>query len=148
MKTTSLLASAALIALGLVTSHAAAQGFQPGKPAPAFKPHVQVPRPDPMPFYRPTVPYPSFPTVTQKKEERNFGSSLHWLSFVHAASAARGSGSSTKIPAGPPELSAAGSSAARGSWFRGCGGGTLAGIGAGIAGLFGALFGRKKNTDS
>jgi hypothetical protein len=167
MKTIWVLTSA-LTVLGFVTSQARAQEFGPGM-RPAFGPIPQAPRPDLKPFV-PFVPGPSVGNNGDKKDRQYH---LPWTHLIpHGASGATpGSGIPEKpymkptpsmvpgesfsphaqfnIPTRLPEISASRLSMPRGSWFRwGSGGGILAGIGGGIAALFGALFGRKKKTDS
>jgi hypothetical protein len=154
MKTIWVLAAAALTVLGLLARQAEAQDFAPGNRPPAFGPNPQAPRPD------------------DRKDRQQFGSTMSWIhSLPHGHSgAAPGSGlpektyvkpapavlppevsyprvPEFKVPASLPEISASHFSVPRQGWFRSVSGGGVAGAG-GIAGLFGALFGRKKNTDS
>jgi hypothetical protein len=151
MKTIWVLTSAAVAALGLLSSQAAAQDFAPGNRPPVFGPNPQAPRPD------------------DKKDRQHLGSTMSWLHALphgHSGAVPQGlpekpfinpippavAGESFaphvpnfKVPNSLPEISASRFSLLR--EFRSGSGGAVAGAG-GIAGLLGALFGRKKKADS
>jgi hypothetical protein len=154
MKTICVLTAAALTVLGFLTSHAEAQDFAPANRPPAFGPNPQAPRRD------------------DKQDRQHFGSASSWIhALPHGhPGAVPGSGlpektcvkpapaaippevfyprvPEFKVPASLPEISVSQLSVPREGWFRSASGSGVAGAG-GIAGLFAALFGRKKNTDS
>jgi hypothetical protein len=150
MKTIWVLTSAAVTVFGLLTSQAEAQPFAPGN--------------------RPFVPNPGVGNNGDTKD-RQYHVPLGHLIQHGVSSAAPGSGVHEPAYTKPPpsvvlresftpytrinvpyslsEISASRLAAPRASWFEsGSGRGILAGIGGGIAAVFGALFGRKNKIDS
>jgi hypothetical protein len=150
MKTIWVLTSAAVTVFGLLTSQAEAQQFAPGN--------------------RPFVPNPGVGNNGDTKD-RQYHVPLGHLIQHGVSSAAPGSGvhepAYTKpppsvvpresfipharfnVPSSLPEVSASRLAAPRASWFEsGSGRGILAVIAGGIASVFGALFGRKKDANS
>jgi hypothetical protein len=149
MKAIGVVTSAAVIALGLLTGPAEAQVLVPGGPPPAFGPNPQGPRQD------------------DKKDRLHLGSTMSWLHSLphgHVGAVPQGLPKEpfidpippalaaesfaphvprVKVPANLTEISASRFSLLR--EFRSSSGGAVAGAG-GIAGLLGALFGRKKKS--
>jgi hypothetical protein len=171
MKPIWVFASAVVTALGLLTSQAPAQEFQPGMRAPAFGPKLQVPPPGLPPF----VPAPNFGMGRKddrddRKGHQPFGSMSHFQHLPHIVSDAtknwgqpeppRAKAAPSAVPPetfnphAPPFRAPSGMphysphvNVPQGSWFRGGSGrGIFMGIAGGIAAAIGgALFGRKKS---
>jgi len=93
MKTMWVFASAAVTALGILTSPAKAQEFMPGMRRPPFGPNPQAPRPGLQPFVPPRVHAPNVGMGRKNEDDRNdrqhFGSTFPLHHFLpHIASGA------------------------------------------------------------
>jgi hypothetical protein len=133
----------------LLTSQAEAQNIAPGNRPPAFDPNPAAPRPDAKKDQHgsaspltPLLQYRAYGTAPGSLPENFYMKPIPAESFSpHIPD--------FKVPSSLPEISASHFAVPRESWFRSVAGhGAPLGIGGGIAALFGALFGRKKNTDS